>query len=216
MAPAAARKEWLTRVYGAGDNAELERVYDEWAEGYDGDVGALGYLNPAVMAGMVGRYLATDAGEILDAGAGTGIVGEVLAAAGYGPLVAIELSRGMLDVAARKGAYAECLRMVLGERLDFADDRFAATTAAGVFTQGHAPAEALDELVRVTRPGGRILLALSERAVADLGFGAKTEALVASGAWHRIAESEPFIVMPALAAGEPMAVRVHVHEVDGE
>ncbi len=213
MPRAPAHKEWLTRVYGAGDNAELERAYDEWASAYDGDMGALGYLNPAVVAGMVGRHLRADAGEILDVGAGTGVIGEVLAAVGYGPLVAIDLSRGMLDVAARKGAYAECLRMVLGERLDFADDRFAATTAAGVFTQGHAPAESYDELVRVTRPGGRIFLALSEHAMADLGFGAKAEALVASGAWRKVAESAPFIVMPALEAADQMAVRVYVHEV---
>ena len=143
--------EWLARVYGASDNEVLERAYDEWAGEYDGDVGALGYLNPAVVAGMVGRHLAADAGEILDAGAGTGIIGEVLAAVGYGPLVAIDLSEGMLEIARAKGAYAECRRMVLGERLDFADDRFAAVTASGVFTVGHAPSDAYDELARVTR-----------------------------------------------------------------
>jgi len=29
------------------------------------------------------------------------------------------------------------------------------TTSAGVFTDGHAPMDGFDELIRVTRPGGR-------------------------------------------------------------
>lgn len=77
-------KEWLDRVYGGADNDVLELAYDEWAGDYDGDVGALGHLDPAVVAGMVGLHLAADAGEIFDVGAGTGIIGEMLAALGLG------------------------------------------------------------------------------------------------------------------------------------
>ena len=205
--------EWLARVYGAADNEVLQRTYDEWAADYDGDVGALGYLNPAMMAGMVGRHQAAEAGEILDVGAGTGIVGEVLAAIGYGPLVAIDLSEGMLEIARAKGAYATCRQMVLGEALDFADDRFAATTASGVFTHGHAPATAYDELARVTRPGGRIFLATSTHSEDDLGFGAKAGELVAAGVWEKVAASAPFVVMPAYDDPAQTAVTVHVYQV---
>ena len=89
---------WLARVYGAaGDIDELRRAYDEWAATYDADVGVLGYINPAVVAGMVARHLEAGQGPILDAGAGTGIVGEVLAPLGYGPIAALDLSAGMLD-----------------------------------------------------------------------------------------------------------------------
>ena len=207
-------KEWLARVYGAADNEVLERAYDAWAGDYDGDLGALGYLNPAVVAGMVGRHLAADAGEILDVGAGTGIIGEVLAALGHGPLVAIDLSEGMLEIARAKGAYATCRRMVLGEELDFATDRFAATTASGVFTVGHAPAGAYDELARVTRPGGRVFLATSQHAEDNLGFGAKAGKLVRAGVWEKVAASKPFIVMPAYDDPGQTAVTVHVYQVN--
>ncbi len=47
--------------------------------------------------------------------------------------------------------------MDLGARLDFPDDRFAASTALGVLTPGHAPPTALDEMLRVTRPGGHLI-----------------------------------------------------------
>ncbi len=207
-------KSWLNRVYGAGDAAVLEAAYDEWAQNYDADVGQTGYLNPAMMAGMVARHLAADAGEILDVGAGTGIIGEVLAALDYGPLVAIDLSEGMLDVARAKGAYAECRRMVLGETLDFAEGRFAAVTASGVFTQGHAPASSYGELARVTRPGGLVFLATSEHAEANLGFGAEAARLAAAGVWTKTATSRAFIVMPALDPADRMAVHVHVYRVN--
>jgi len=48
---------------------------------------------------------------ILDAGAGTGMVGEVLTKLGYANLVAMDLSQGMLEVTRQKNVY----QMVTGE-----------------------------------------------------------------------------------------------------
>ena len=42
---------------------------------------------------------------MLDAGAGTGLLGEWLKIIGYGPVEGVDLSPGMLAVAARKGVY---------------------------------------------------------------------------------------------------------------
>ena len=73
---------------------------------------------------------------------------------GYRALTGVDLSPEMLARAEARGVYRELRAMDLGARLDFADDRFAAATALGVLTPGHAPPTALDELLRVTRPGG--------------------------------------------------------------
>jgi predicted TPR repeat methyltransferase len=51
---------------------------------------------PEIVASMAARYLQDRTSPILDAGAGTGRVGELLAILGYSNLVALDLSDAML------------------------------------------------------------------------------------------------------------------------
>lgn len=183
-------------VYGAGgDTARLAAAYDAWAEGYDADVAALGYRYPVAVAGMAGRHIPEGIGPILDAGAGTGLMGEVLALLGHDDLVALDLSPGMLEMAAAKGVYRETLIAILGGPLDLESDRFAAMVCAGTLTTGHAPPDCLDELVRVVRPGGTLLFTVSDGAL-EAGFGNKIDALQVAGRWERMAATAPFKAMP--------------------
>lgn len=69
---------------------------------YDQDLQAFGDGYPPVIAGLVAGCVRERAAPILDAGAGTGIVGEVLAILGYTRLAGIDLSDGMLAVARAK------------------------------------------------------------------------------------------------------------------
>ncbi|MEX2356186.1 MAG: class I SAM-dependent methyltransferase [Thermaerobacterales bacterium] len=149
------RKNRLEWIYSAQDNSDLERRYDKWAQDYESDVIAYGYKIPAAAAGFVCRHTAAGDGSILDAGAGTGIMGETLSLLGYRDVVAVDMSRGMLALADAKGVYRGLHRMVLGERLQFDDRQFSAVVAVGVLSVGHAPPESFDELIRVTRSGGR-------------------------------------------------------------
>ena len=86
------REQRLEQVYGAKSNDELRAIYDGWAQAYDQDLQALGYSYPPAIAGLVGRYVRERDAPILDAGAGTGIGGEVLAILGYTRLTGIDLS----------------------------------------------------------------------------------------------------------------------------
>ena len=148
------RVQW---VYAAKNNRELEARYDAWAREYDRDlVEEFDWIAPKVTVELFAKYVPQDA-EILDAGVGTGLVGERLVDAGYRGLQGIDLSPGMLQVAGGKALYRELRRMTLGEALDFPDDRFDAVISVGVFTTGHAPASAFDELTRITKEGGHIV-----------------------------------------------------------
>ena len=138
----------------------LEHGYDAWAPDYDRDVRRLGYKTPETLTATVTKYLHPQKARLLDAGAGTGLVGERLYGQGYRQMVGIDSSRGMLDQAARKGVYRLLCRMVLGQPLGFADHCFDGAIAAGVFTPGHAPPEALLELIRVIRPGGWLVFSI--------------------------------------------------------
>src|SRR5207244_354759 len=81
-----------------------------------------------------------------------------LAITGYPQVEALDISQGMLDKAAAKGVYTALHRLALGGPLPFADGAYAGIVSAGVFTSGHVGVEGLDELIRICRPGGIIVL----------------------------------------------------------
>ncbi|MFO1035144.1 MAG: methyltransferase domain-containing protein [Hyphomicrobiales bacterium] len=169
---------WLEKVYRAPDRAALQAHYDIWAESYDADLQQVGYLHVPVMTGLVARHVTDKNAQILDAGAGTGGLGEVLAILGYTGLTGLDMSEGMLARARARGCYAALTQGVLGEPLAFADAAFDAIISTGTFTSGHAPASAFDELVRVLKPGGLLMFTVATSVWEAQGFAAKIRALM--------------------------------------
>lgn len=206
-------RERLHGVYGATDSADLDRRYAAWAAEYDRDVAVLGYQVPAMVAAMTARHLPPGSGPILDCGAGTGMVGMLLTALGYDRLEALDLSAAMLTVAEGRGLYRAHHIAELGKPLPFASDSYAACTAAGVFTAAHAPANAFEDLVRVTRPGGLILW--GERADGDhaAAYRAVCADLERAGRWSFVAESAPYQTVPLSAADAGVLNQVRVFQV---
>ncbi|NQV45203.1 MAG: class I SAM-dependent methyltransferase [Rhodospirillales bacterium] len=190
----------VNAVYKARSRDELEASYDDWADDFDHDAAVFfGWRGPQLAFDCFQRHVAVDA-RILDAGAGTGLLGQLLRDAGYGNLTGFDLSRGMLEKAEQLGVYQALHRMALGETLDFTDDAFDATACIGTLTTGHAPAEGIDELVRVTRSGGVLVVTLNLDTYSDDGIRDRTEALEAEGRWSLVESSGPLPLMPV---GEP-------------
>ena len=77
---------------------------------------AAGYRHPSIGLGLIARHLPRGAQPLLDAGAGTGLLGDWLGILGYPHVEALDISRGMLAVAQRKGAY-KALHLLALERL---------------------------------------------------------------------------------------------------
>ncbi|MDP6495205.1 MAG: class I SAM-dependent methyltransferase [Dehalococcoidia bacterium] len=187
-------------IYASKNEQELRERYDYWAKTYETDLTKdFGWYGPlrAVEAGV--RYIPEGA-RVLDAGAGTGLVGRLLAEEGYANLVAMDLSEGMLAEARKKDVYNEFHQMVMGEILDFPSDSFDAVISVGVLTVGHAPASSLYELVRVTRPGGHIIYTLRPDLLEEGGFKEKHVELEAAGKWKLAEVTEPTQILPK---GEP-------------
>ena len=176
----------------AQSSQEIEEIYDNWAEDYERRILSYGYSTPAVTAGFFGRYVNPEDGAVLDAGAGTGITGAVLAPLGYRDLVGIDVSAKMLELAREKGVYRDLRQMELGGRLDFPSDAFAAIVSTGVFAAGHAPPESFDDLIRVTKPGGHVIFSVRTDVYLDGGFKEKQEALEREGRWQLVEVTEPF------------------------
>ena len=164
---------WLEGVYHAKTQSDLIVLYDGWSKTYDADMQGIGYLHPAVIAGLVERYVPNKSDAVFDAGVGTGTVGNILAIMGYSNLIGIDMSGGMLDRARARKIYTDLRNRVLGKPLDFADGSMAAVVSTGVFTTGHGPANAWDELTRITRRGGHLIFTVGTVVWQEAGFAQK-------------------------------------------
>jgi SAM-dependent methyltransferase len=186
-----AENERIQWVYSSKTNQELEERYDQWASDYDTDLGGLGWIGPRAAAEVLARFVSPNA-KVLDAGAGTGLVGIELKKLGFEDITAIDISPGMLEVANQTGAYRAVKREVLGEELSYATDSFDAVVSVGTLTIGHAPPDSLDELIRVTKPGGKIVFSMRPDHFEPSGFKAKQEALESSDKWKLVERGAPF------------------------
>jgi predicted TPR repeat methyltransferase len=182
----------LQSAYAAKDGQEAAELYDSWAEDYERRVSSWGYITPAVAAWFLGRYVAPEDGTVLDAGAGTGLMGLVLAPLGYRDLIGIDVSGDMLEYAREKGVYRELRQMELGGLLDLPSNAFAAVVAAGVFAAGHAPPESFEDLIRITKRGGYVIFSVRTDVYLEGGFKEKQEALEREDRWQLVETSEPF------------------------
>lgn len=203
--------EGLEKVYAARTAAGLADAYSTWSTDYDRETLSLGYCLPFLIAAWVARHVPRGAGPLLDAGCGTGLSGPFLRALGYDAVEGLDFSADMLALAARRGAYSVLTRAALGELLPYENGRFAAFFSTGVFTEGHAPASGLDELVRATRPGGHAVFTVRDVVLERNGFRAKFREIERAGRWRPVEESPPF---RAFAIAEPdVLVQTFVFEV---
>ena len=139
------------------DIGTVAKAYARWAPVYDlvfGAVFAAGREASIAAAERVG-------GRILDVGIGTGI-----SLTGYSPknrVVGVDYCEPMLRkaherVAEHALAHVEALAVMDAQQLAFPDATFDAVVAQYVITTVPDPEAALDEIARVTRPGGEIIL----------------------------------------------------------
>ena len=189
------KTEELDSIYAATSADEVARKYDAWAKNYDTEMSSLGYRHPTICLALLCRHLPREAAPILDAGAGTGLIGEWLKIVGYSAAEALDLSEGMLDVARSKGVYRRLHRAAMGQELPLESDSFAGAVCAGVFTVGHVGVEGLEELARVVRPGGIIVLTVKDR-LWESGFAEQIAVQERHGTWRLLEETPSYVSMP--------------------
>jgi demethylmenaquinone methyltransferase / 2-methoxy-6-polyprenyl-1,4-benzoquinol methylase len=148
----------MTRAQLDKRPAEVSAMFDRVAERYD-------LLNDALSLGMDRRWrrvVARAAGAgpgdlVLDLAAGTGTSSRAFVARGA-RCVACDFSLGMLMVGARKPALR--LSFAAGDALalPFADKAFDVVTISFGLRNVSDTGRSLSELLRVTRPGGRLVI----------------------------------------------------------
>jgi ubiquinone/menaquinone biosynthesis C-methylase UbiE len=150
-------------------------VAEEW------DEIRTGYFSEAMRDAAIARARLTPGAVVADVGTGTGFVVEGLAPL-VGRVYAFDESPEMVAVARRRlAAYDNVeIRQASGDRLPLSDGSLDAVFGNMVLHHTPDPAAAIAELVRVLRPGGRLVLtdldahdqAWMQEAMADrwLGF----------------------------------------------
>lgn len=185
------RVNWVIR---APTNAELQRRYDLWAAQYDGDLGSLEhYIAPAKLAEVAAEHLDL-AARVIDAGAGTGLVGEALTAKGFAHLTALDFSAGMLEVARGKGVYQALHECDLSRETALSADMADALVTCGTTTQ--VPSSSLREYVRLVRPGGKIIFAVVTGTWDEFGYAPIQAELEAAGRLEVVFKGAPFQMLP--------------------
>jgi demethylmenaquinone methyltransferase / 2-methoxy-6-polyprenyl-1,4-benzoquinol methylase len=149
---------WVTRARLDKEPADVSAMFDQVAERYD-------VLNDALSLGMDRRWRkvvarAVGAGSsqlVLDLAAGTGTSSRVFTRRGA-RCVACDFSLGMLKVGARKPTTG--LAYVAGDALilPFKDRSFEVVTISFGLRNVADVNQALREMLRVTQPGGRLVV----------------------------------------------------------
>ena len=150
-------------------------AYDRWAPIYDlffGNVFKAGRSQAIAAADRIG-------GRILEVSVGTGL--SLPQYRSQCRLVGIDIADAMLDKARERVtklglAKVEDIAVMDAENLQFADDSFDVIVAQYVITAVPNPERALDEFVRVLKPGGEIVI--TTRIGAGRGLRGKLERLL--------------------------------------
>lgn len=192
------REHDLDGAYALKTPEDSVRYYRDWAQDYDRDFAeAMAYRSPAEVA----RAFAALGGKgpVLDVGAGTGLVGQALAAAQIGPVDGLDISAEMLARAAEKQVYRSTITADLKRTLPLPDGAYCGCISAGTFTTGHVGPEAFAELLRVTRPGAVFAVTVHSAFYEAAGFAAHFATL-----GDRITQfrTEPFDIYGAGADGD--------------
>lgn len=132
---------------------------------------------------------------ILDAGAGDGLGGLALKAAGFcGSIVGIDLTPNLLSLAKKRGCYSKIIEVDLSKTLPFENDCFGIVTCTGVLTYLEPESGVLQELIRVTKNEG--LICFTSRTDHFDKWDVVARQLVSSRMWQKIHISDPLPYLP--------------------
>jgi len=150
------------------------KLYKKWAQTYDEDFAiSSNYLSPQKISNFFLEHSKDTDTPILDVGAGTGLVGEFLKVKNKKEIIGIDISSEMLQQAKLKKCYSSLIEADITKKIPLKENSIGAVVSAGTFTHGHVGPDALDELLRIAKPGGLFVLSINSKFFIKAGFKEK-------------------------------------------
>ncbi|XP_067656467.1 methyltransferase-like protein 27 [Haliotis asinina] len=151
---------------------EVVDFYSKWAvDGkYEQDSCYRNFKGPLIAANALAEYFCGSIPQtkVLDVAAGTGLVGKQLHDRGFKHMDALEPAAGMLEQARKKNIYTNFYCEFLdGNRLPINDDTYDCCVISGGMAEGHIPCCGLQELIRLTKPGGFVCIVMLEKYLSE-------------------------------------------------
>jgi phosphatidylethanolamine/phosphatidyl-N-methylethanolamine N-methyltransferase len=190
------------------------RTYYRWARFYDLIFDWPFYPGRLAAARAVAKALPAK-GRVLVAGVGTGLELGLLPRSGG--VIGIDLARPMLDLArarvAHKGLdHVKALRLMDAGALEFEDASFDVVLAPYLLSVATEPDRVLDDMWRVTRPGGEMVIL--GHFSAETGLRSELEKrLTGAGAWLGWRPYFPYAVVSDWLKDHPDAAIVEERQI---
>ena len=167
-------KKGLNDAYSVKTPEDNIKLYKVWASSYDDDFAKKNdYRSPVLISNYYGKYSNKNDVPVLDVGAGTGLIAEVMNKKNTIDIDAIDISPEMLESAKSKNCYNKLIEADLTKNLDIENNYYGAIVSAGTFTHGHIGPNALDELLRVTKPSGLFVITIHSKVYVNQNFEQK-------------------------------------------
>lgn len=147
----------ISRLIVATEPDEIQAIYRDWADSYDGDLDQFGYVAPQIGSSLFEAIVPDRASLVLDAGCGTGLVGQMLSQLGFTNLHGTDFSSEMLARAAQTEVYQSLFRSDFFQPVDLPSDQYEAIISIGVYSS-RMRETFLPEMIRILKPGGIICL----------------------------------------------------------
>lgn len=176
-------ERYFEQAYALKNTEETREFYARWASVYDQEIEIeKGYAQPGRCAAALISVLEEKHEPVIDIGCGTGLSGKAIAEAGFTTIDGCDLSVEMLEKAQATGCYRRLFVTDLNRPpIDAPDGMYAAATCVGVFSFGHVEPDAIDEILRLLRPQGFLIIGLNDHFFDEGRFPAKLEALERQG-----------------------------------
>ena len=167
-------KKGLNDAYSVKTPEDNIKLYKVWASSYDDDFAKKNdYRSPVLISNYYDKYSNKNDVPVLDVGAGTGLIAEVMNKKNTIDIDAIDISPEMLESAKSKNCYNKLIEADLTKKLDIDNNYYGAIVSAGTFTHGHIGPSALDELLRVTKPSGLFVITIHSKVYVNQNFEQK-------------------------------------------
>jgi len=174
-------------IYKLKTTDEVMRYYDEWGneDKYNKDMVDWNYTGPKETAEIFNKYEKNKGTLIFDAGCGTGLVGLELKKYNFKNFHGADLSQTLLNTIPKE-LYQKLVKVDLNKPIEVDDNFYGGIMCVGTFTFGHVKPNALDEFIRITKPGGLICFTINEGIHEEYGFDKKIDILKDSNKWEEV------------------------------